>query len=149
MASKKWTPEIETKQKSVWSSVNEKMGEEFAKIPIVLKGAKEPIVNFVLPEETRKSILQNALDYVVSNQLEVNEDNVKSVAGAMYSDILFTHREDIYHAIFERARSLTEEEILKVYHNPSKKNTDAPPPTGGKDKLEEQRQAAYNIEMGK
>ena len=147
--SKKWTPEIETKQKSVWSSVNEKMGEEFAKIPIVLKGAKEPIVNFVLPEETRKSILQNALDYVVSNQLEVNEDNVKSVAGAMYSDILFTHREDIYHAIFERARSLTEEEILKVYHNPSKKNTDAPPPTGGKDKLEEQRQAAYNIEMGK
>ena len=147
-SSKKWTPEIETQQKTVWTKVNEKMGEEFAKIPITLKGAKEPIINFVLPEETKKSILQNALDYAVSNQMEVNEANIQSIGSAMYSDILFTHREEIYHAIFERARSLSEEEILKVYHNPSSKNTDTPPPIGGDDKLEKQRQAAYNIEIG-
>jgi len=146
---KKWSPEIEAKQKTDWSLVNEKMGEEFAKIPIVLKGGKEPIVNFVLPEETKKSILQNALDYVVSNQMEVNESNVKSVANAMYSDILFTHREDIYHAIFERARSMTEEEILKVYHNPSSKNNDTPPPSGVMDALEKQRQGALNLELGR
>lgn len=125
--SKKWTPEVETQQKTVWSKVNEKMGEEFAKIPIVLKGAKEPIINFVLPEETKKSMLQNALDYAISNQMEVNEANIQSIGSAMYSDILFTHRDEIYHAIFERARSMTEEEILKVYHNPSKKNSDTPP----------------------
>lgn len=148
-SAKKWTPEIETKQKTVWSSVNEKMGEEFAKIPIVLKGGKEPIINFVLPEETKKVMLQNALDYAVSNQMEVNEDNVKSVAGAMYSDILFTHREEIYHAIFERARSMTEEEILKVYHNPSKKNSDKSPSGGGGESLlDKQRQAALNLELG-
>jgi hypothetical protein len=146
---KKWTPEIETKQKTVWSTVNEKMGEEFAKIPIILKGGKEPIINFVLPEETKKSMLQNALDYVVSNQMEVNEENVKSVAGAMYSDILFKNREEIYHAIFERARSMTEEEILKVYHNPSKKNSDTPPAgNGGESLLDKQRQAALNLELG-
>jgi hypothetical protein len=147
--SKKWTPEIETQQKTVWLKVNEKMGEEFAKIPIVLKGAKEPIINFVLPEETKKSMLQNALDYAISNQMEVNEANIQSIGSAMYSDILFTHRDEIYHAIFERARSLSEEEILKVYHNPSSKNTDTPPPTGGTDKLEEQRQKAYSMEIGK
>ncbi len=146
---KKWTPEIEAKQKTDWSLVNEKMGAEFAKIPITLKGGKEPIVNFVLPEDTKKSMLQNALDYVVSNQMEVNKENIESVANAMYSDILFTHREEIYHAIFERARSMTEEEILKVYHNPSAKNTDTPPPTEVKDKLEEQRNKAYQMEVGR
>lgn len=149
VTSKKWTPEIETKQKADWSAVNEKMGEEFAKIPIVLEGGKEPIVNFVLPEETKKSILQNALDYVVSNQMEVNEDNVKSVATAMYSDIVYSNRQKIYHAIFERARSMTEEDILKVYHNPSKKNSDTPPSGGGGEStLDKQRQAALNLELG-
>jgi hypothetical protein len=145
----KWTPEIETRQKEVWSKVNEKMGEEFAKIPITLKGAKEPIVNFVLPEEARKRVQQNALDYVVSNQLEVNEANVTSVANAMYSEILMSHREEIYHAIFERARSLTEDEILKVYHNPSKGNTDTAPAVGGLSTEEEAREKAFNIELNR
>jgi hypothetical protein len=142
----KWTPEIEKSQTTAWTEVNEKMGAEFAKIPITLKGGKEPIVNFVLPEESQKVILKNALDYVVSNQLEVNEANVTSVAQAMYSDILFTHREEIYHAIFERARSMTEEEILKVYHNPSPKNNDNPPPSGELDSEEVQRKKAFELE---
>jgi hypothetical protein len=145
----KWTPAIETKQKEVWTKVNEKMGEEFAKIPITLKGGKEPIVNFVLPEEAKKRVMQNALDYVVSNQLEVNEANVTSVANAMYSDILMSHREEIYHAIFERARSMTEDEILKVYHNPSKGNTDTAPAVGGLTTEEEQREKAFNIELNR
>ena len=145
----KWTPEIETQHKEVWSKVNEKMGEEFAKIPITLKGGKEPIVNFVLPEEAKKRIQQNALDYVVSNQMEVNEANVTSVANAMYSDILMSHREEIYHAIFERARSMTEDEILKVYHNPSKGNTDTAPAGGGLSTEEEIREKAYNLELNR
>ena len=146
---KKWTPEIETKQKTAWSTVNEKMGETFSTIPIILEEGKEPIVNFVLPEEAKKSILQNALDYVVSNQMEVNETNVKSVANAMYSDILFNNRTKIYHAIFERARSMTEEEILKVYHNPSPKNSDTPPGKGELTSEEAERQKAYDLETGK
>ena len=146
IAKSKWTPEIEKSQKTAWTEVNEKMGAEFAKIPITLKGGKEPIVNFVLPEESQKVVLKNALDYVVSNQLEVNQANVTSVAEAMYSDILFTHREEIYHAIFERARSMTEEEILKVYHNPSPKNTDTAPIKLVPTTEEEQRQKAYELE---
>lgn len=142
----KWTPDVETKQKAAWTEVNEKMGAEFAKIPITLKGGKEPIVNFVLPEESQKVVLKNALDYVVSNQMEVNQANVTSVAEAMYSDILFTHREEIYHAIFERARSMTEEEILKVYHNPSPKNTDNAPAAKVLSTEDEQRQKAYELE---
>jgi hypothetical protein len=145
----KWTPEIEATQKSAWAKVNEKIGETFSTIPIMLKGGKEPIVNFALPENTKKSILSNATDYVISNQMEVSEANITSVANAMYSDILFSNREEIYHAIFERARSMTEEEILKVYHNPSPKNADKAPVTGQPDSVEAQRQKAYELEASK
>jgi hypothetical protein len=145
---KKWTPEVETLQKTAWAKVNEKMGETFSTIPIVLEEGKDPIVNFVLPEDAKKSILDDALDFVVNNQMEVNEANIKSVANAMYSDILFSNRHKIYHSIFERARSMTEEEYLKVYHNPSSKNTDAHPPGGEPDKIEEQRNKAFQLETG-
>jgi len=126
-AKQKWTPEIESKQKAAWTAVNEKMGEEFAKIPIPIKGGKEPIVNFVLPEETKKVILTNALDYAVSNQMEINEANVRSVATQMYSELVLSNLGEIAHAIFERARSMTEDEYLRTYSNPSSKNTDTPP----------------------
>ena len=109
----KWTPEIETKKKADWTKVNEKMGEEFKTIPIRMKGSDEPIVNFVLPEEAKKVILTNALDYAVSNQMEINEANVTSVAKQMYSEVILSNLPEIAHAIFERARTMTEEEYLK------------------------------------
>ena len=148
-ASKKWTPEIEAKKKAEWSAINEAMGKTFSTIPLVPKGWKEPIANFVLPEDVKKAIMQNAFDYVVSNQMEATEENLNSVARGMYSDIITDNREEIYQIIAERARSMSEEEFLRAYHNPSKKNTDTPPASGGKDKLEEQREKALNLEMGR
>lgn len=143
----KWTPEIETKQKAEWAKVNEKMGEEFAKIPIPIKGGTEPIVNFVLPEETKKTILTNALDYAIGNQLEINEANVTSVATMMYSDLIVSNLGQIVHTVFERARTMTEDEVLKVYHNPSPKNTDTPPPSGEPESDEAKREKAYQAEF--
>jgi hypothetical protein len=125
--SKKWTPEVEAKQKDTWGKVNTEMYGQFKTLPIRLKGAKEPIVNFVLPEEAQSAMLANATDYAISNQMEVNQENVTAIAKAMYSDIRDTYFEDILHAVFERARTVTEKEMLEVYHNPSSKNTDAPP----------------------
>jgi hypothetical protein len=143
----KWTPEIETAQKASWGKVNEEMFKEFSKLPIHLKGGKEPIVNFELPGEAKSKILGNAIDYIVSNQLEVNEANVKSVAQAMYSEIRLSYFDDILHVVFERARTMTEKEYLEKYHNPSKKNDDTP---GGKvDELsdEAKRERAYKGEL--
>jgi len=143
----KWTPEIESKQKANWTAVNEKMGEEFKTIPILMKGSKEPIVNFVLPEETKKVILTNALDYAISNQMEINQANVTSVATQMYSDAILSNMQEIAHAIFERARSMTEEEYLKTYHNPSSKNTDTPPAGGEPESDEAKKERAFQAEM--
>jgi hypothetical protein len=145
----KWTPEVEATQKAGWNTVNERMMAEFSTIPITLKGSKEPIVNFVLPEEAKKVLLSNALDYVVSNQLEVNEANVKSVAQSMYSDLRLSMQDDIVHAVFERARSLTEKEYLEKYHNPSKKNTDTPDNIAGDQSDEAKKEKAFQGELSR
>jgi hypothetical protein len=143
----KWTPDIEKTQKAGWTKVNERMGEEFAKLPIRIKGGKEPIVNFVIPEETRKVVLTTALDYVVSNQMEINEANVKSVANMMYSELILSNLDEITHAVFERARSMTEDEYLKTYHNPSPKNTDNPPSGGEPLSEEAKKEKAFRAEL--
>jgi hypothetical protein len=143
----KWTPEIEAKQKADWSMVNSEMYKEFSKLPVYLKGVKEPIVNFELPEEAKSKVLGRAIDYIISNQLEVNTENVKSVAQAMYSDIRESYFDDIVHAVFERARSMTEKEYLETYHNPSKKNDDIP--AGGGEELSDEAKLkrAYEAEL--
>ena len=123
------------------------MGEEFSKQPIPIKGSTEPIVNFVLSEETKKVILGNALDYAVSNQLEINEANIKSIATSMYSDAILLNLDEIVHAIFERARSMTEQESLKVYHNPSEKNADTAPADGEPLTDEAKKERAYQAEL--
>jgi len=145
----KWTPEVEAEKKATWTTVNEKMGEQFAKLPIRVKGGTEPIVNFDISEEARKPVLQTALDYIVSNQMEVNEANVKSVAKMIYIDLKMQHELEMNHALFERARSMTEEEALKLYHNPSPRNDDNPP-SGEEPKTEEERiNDAYEAEMNR
>jgi hypothetical protein len=124
--SKKWTPEVEATQKASWQKVSEKIGDVFAKIPILMEGAKDPIVEFVLPDETKKVIIKNAYDYVINNQMEVNETNVRNVSMQMYSDAILPNFDKIVKIIFDRARSMTEEEALKAYSNPSEKNKDQP-----------------------
>jgi hypothetical protein len=143
----KWTPEVEAVQKASWTKVSEKIGDVFAKIPILMEGAKEPIVDFVLPEETRKVIIKNAYDYVINNQMEVNEANVRNVSMQMYSDAILPNLDKITKIIFDRARSMTEEEYLRAYSNPTEKNTDKPPLENQPLSDEAKREKAFEAEM--
>ena len=127
-AKPKWTAEIETQQKIVWTKVGEEMVKTFANLPIRAKGFKDPIANFVIPEEEKAGILKTAIDYIVSNQMEANEANIKSVAASMYTKIKEDHFEDIIHTVIERVRTMSEKEYLEKYHNPSKKKNDDTPP---------------------
>jgi uncharacterized coiled-coil protein SlyX len=145
--SKKWTPEVEAVQKANWQKVSEKMGESFKTIPILMDGAKEPIVNFVLPEDAIKVINKNAYDYAINNQVEVNETNVRSIAMQMYSDAVLPNLDKIAKIIFDRARSMTEEEALKAYSNPTEKNTDTPDLKNQPLSDEEKAERAYQAEM--
>lgn len=143
----KWTPEIEATQKANWQKVSEKMGDTFATIPILMEGAKEPIANFVLPEDVKKVINKNALDYVINNQMEVNEANVRNVAMQMYSDAVLPNFDKIVKIVFDRARSMTEEEYLKAYSNPSEKNKDQPDLKDQPLSDEAKAEKAFNAEM--
>jgi hypothetical protein len=143
---KGWTPEILSEKKNQWSEVNQKMSDEFAKIPIHMKGYTEPIVNFTIPEETRKAITSNALNYAVSNQMEINEANVKSIAQMMYSNLIVSNLNEITQAVFERARTINEKEYLEKYHNPSPLPKDNVPKTGGVLTEDEIQEAAYQLE---
>ena len=84
----------------------------------------------------------------VSNQAEANEANIKGTAVQMYSEAILSNFGKITHAIFERARSMTEEEFLRAYSNPSEKNKDKPDlkpqPLSDEEKAEKAFQAELN-----
>ena len=143
----KWTPEIEKAQKEGWTKVNEAIVKEYSSIPILMEGSKDPITNFALTEEAKKVLMDNALNFVVGNQMEVNEANVKNAATRMYADTILSNMGKIAHAIFERARSMTEEEYLKLYSNPSSKNNDQPPAQQKELSDEEKADRAFEAEM--
>ena len=66
----------------------------------------------------------------------------------MYSEAILSNLDEITHAIFERARSMSEEEYLKAYSNPSSKNTDKPDLKEGPLSDEEKREKAFRAELG-
>jgi hypothetical protein len=125
---KGWTPEI------------------LSEIPIHMKGYTEPIVNFTIPEETRKAITSNALNYAVSNQMEINEANVKNIAQMMYSNLIVSNLNEITQAVFERARTINEKEYLEKYHNPSPLPKDNVQKAAGVLTEDEIQEAAYQLE---
>jgi hypothetical protein len=81
--------------------------------------------------------------------MEVNQENITSIAKGMYSDIRDTYFDEIIHAVFERARTLTEKEILEVYHNPSSKNNDTPPAGEKPLTAEEKAKKAADAELNR
>jgi len=143
----KWTPEIETEQKAVWSKVSEKMVETYSNLPIHMKGFKEPVANFALPEEAKKELVKATVDYIAGNQLEANEANIKNVATSMFRKIRDDYFEDIMHTVFERARTMSEKEYLETYHNPSKKKNDDTPPGSEEMTDEAKKKRAFEAEL--
>ena len=143
----KWTPQIETEQKAVWSKVSEKMVETYANLPIHMKGFKDPIANFALPEEAKKDLVKSTVDHITGNQLEANEENIKSVATSMFRKIRDEYFEDIMHTVFERARTMSEKEYLETYHNPSKKKNDDTPPGSEEITDEAKKKRAFEAEL--
>ena len=146
-----WTPEQETQVKTIWGAANKAMAEKLSKIPIYMPEVKEPLINFEIPEETQQAIVTNALDFAVSNRMEANEENLTLVAKFMYQELVMRNLDKIAHSIFEKARSLTQEESLKFYHNPSPLDNGDKPPAGRGDIDEEEarKQDIFDKEMGR
>jgi hypothetical protein len=147
---KELTAEEKTTLQTKWGPVAAKIGETYGTIPIYMKDSKEPVLSYQIDSETQKVAIQDALNYCTQNRMELNEDNVKHVAGIMQNRLLLREHQNIMHSVFEKARSLTEEQVTALYDNPSPaKNTDTPPatPASGLSPADERAQKAYDAEM--
>ena len=134
-----------------WDKVATEVGKGLGSLSIHMKDSKEPIMSYEIDGELQKVAVQGAVTYCVQNRMELNEGNVKRVAEIMRNQMVINELPNIVHSVFEKARSLTKEEVTKLYDNPSPaKNTDTPPtpPVPTKTPDEEKRDAAFDLEMG-
>ena len=146
-----WTPEQETQAKTTWSGANKAMAEKLSTIPYYLPNSKEPIINFAVPPESIKAIQEEAVQFALSNRMEATAENLETIARFMYSELKLRNEPLANHAIFEKARSLTKEEALKFYHNPSPLGNGDQPPAGRGDidEVEAAKQEIFDKEMGR
>ena len=147
---KEMTAEKKQTLQTEWGKVATKMGETYGSLPIYMKDSKEPVLNYQIDSEAQKAYVQGAVAYCVQNQMELNEDNVKLVAGIMQNQMFIKEQRNIMHSVFEKARSLTEEQVTALYDHPSPaRNTDTPPtpPESGLSPAEERAEKAYQAEM--
>lgn len=154
---KKWTPEIEKVQKTKWAEGAKAIIGVYSKIPILMKDAKEPIINFVLPEEVRTRLEQDAFNFAINNHLEIvdtdlqgNQEKALAVAVFIRRKLLDDNLPLIAHAIFERAQGMSKEEAAAVYHNPSKIEKGGGAGEGGAPtSFEEKQRKAYELEKNR
>ncbi len=68
----------------------------------------------------------------------------------VYNQLMINKLPDIVHSVFEKARTLTEEEVHAVYANPSPdRNKDQPPvkPATEQTEAEKSQQTIFDAEM--
>ena len=147
---KELTAEEKQTLQTGWEPVVTKMIETYGSLPIYMKGSEEPVLSYQIDSEAQKAYVQGAVAYCVQNQVELKPENAERIAEIIQNQMLIKENRNIMHSVFEKARSLTEEEVTKLYDNPSPAKNDDVPPTPEKPKLssqEEASQKAFEAEM--
>jgi len=147
---KEMTPEAKATLESGWNSVGQNVSTALAKLSVPIKNGKEPLLDYEVSESEQKEISDFVKGYAVENQMELNKDNVKMVSTMVYNQLMINKLPDIVHSVFEKARTLTEEEVHAIYENPSPdRNKDQPPvtPTPPLSEEEEIQDEIFNAEM--
>jgi hypothetical protein len=145
------TPEQKTALQTGWKQITSEVGKTLGSIEIPMKGLKDPVLSYQLGDDLKNKVIQDAVEYCVNSKKEFNEANVKSIANMMYNRLIIDELPNIAHSIFEKARSLTKEEVTALYDNPNPaRNTDQPPvPPGTKTEAEKTADDVFEAEMGR
>ena len=147
---KEMTPEAKATLESGWTNVGKNVSTALAKLSIPIKDGKEPLLDYEISESELKEMADFVKGYAVENQLELTPENSKMVSTMVYNQLMINKLPDIVHSVFEKARTLTEEEVHAVYANPSPdRNKDLPPvaPIPTQTDLEKQQQEIFDAEM--
>jgi len=148
---KELTPEEKATLQTGWSNVGKNVSTALSKLKVPIKNGKEPLLDYEISESEQKEIQEFVQNYAVQNQMELNETNVQTISTMVYNTLMVNKIPEIVHSVFEKARSLTEEQVHALYENPSPaRNNDAPPapPTPPQTDLEKQQDEIFNAEMG-
>lgn len=122
------TPEAKQSLQTGWTQMADRMSKELGTLQIAMKDSKQPVISYQVDSELLKTAVQDASNYCVENRMEFNEKNLQRVAELMYNRLLVQSYPEIMHSVFEKARSLTEEQVTALFENPSpSRNTDTPP----------------------
>jgi len=146
------TPEEKTKLQAGWGNIGEQVSTALGKLKVPIKNGKDSLLDYEISDSEKKEITEFVKGYAVENQMELNETNVKTVSTMVYNQLMINKLPDIVHSVFEKARSLTEEQVHSLYENPSPaRNNDMPPTTRHISQTDEDkiRDDIFNAEMGK
>lgn len=143
------TPEQKAALKAGWNSVGSKVSESLSKLKIPIKNSKDPLLDYEVSESEQKEITDFVTQYAVENQMELNETNVRMVAFMVQNQLMLNKLPEIVHSVFEKARSMTEEQVHAMYENPSpSKNNDKPDTKpDSKTESEKNRRKAFEAEL--
>lgn len=127
---KEMTPEAKATLETGWNNVGKNVSSALSKLQVPIKNGKEPLLDYEVSESEQKEITEFVQKYAVENQMELNETNVRTVSTMVYNQLMINKLPEIVHSVFEKARSMTEEQVHSVYSNPSpERNNDTPPGT--------------------
>ncbi|MDA3806302.1 MAG: hypothetical protein PF440_00170 [Thiomicrorhabdus sp.] len=142
--------ELSTLQKG-WNNVGQQVSTALEKLKVPIKNGKESLLDYEISDSEKKEITDFVEKYAVENQMELNDNNVKIVSSMVYNQLMINNLPNIVHSVFEKARSLTQEQVHSLYENPSpNRNNDAPPPSAESAQSDEEKmkEAIFNAEMG-
>ena len=141
------TPEKIQGFKDAWSTPFTELDKTWKAIPLFLKGTKEPFMQYAIPDEVRKDVINKTLEMASKDGLEVNPDNMKDLYGIMLREVIVNRLPDILHAVAEKARSSTQEIADEMHDHPSARlNPDGTPPDASGTPPEDPSDAAYEAE---
>jgi len=142
------TPEQKESHSKGWKEVTDKLADEWKAFPVIAKGGTDPILTYVIPPEIKQNLIQDAYNFCIENQTELNEENVSDIFGMMKQSLVMSNLPDIIHSVAEKVRGMTEEEYDKVYHNPSAAvNTDHPDHKINLSEHDQMAEDIYNAEI--
>jgi hypothetical protein len=135
-----------------WNSVGSKVIESLSKLNVPIKNKKDPLMTYEISEVELQEIQKFITGYAVENQMELNKENVQVVSTMVYNQLMLNKMPEIVHSVFEKARSMTEEQVHALYENPSPaRNTDQPPATPSTELSDEEKlqEDIFDAEMGR
>jgi hypothetical protein len=147
---KEMTPEAKATLKTGWNNVGKNVSTALSKLKVPIKNGKDPLLDYEISEAEQGEITEFVENYAVENQMELNETNVKTISTMVYNQLMINKLPDIVHSVFEKARSLTEEQVHSIYSNPSPaRNIDTPPGTPPVQQTDQEKMEdeIFNAEM--